>query len=355
MFKFNYKLAIASLLKQRGNTLINILGLTAGFVCFLFILLFVKDELNYDKHHEKASRIYRVLHILDFGDSGENSVSCPFPVGPALMEEYPDMIESYTRMFNWWGESYTLKYEDRVFNENSFVYVDSSFFTVFTYDFIAGNQETALNGPNKVVITESAAIKYFGSVGKAMNKTLKVNNDFSISVSGVIKDMAKQGHFEYDFLCSLSTFKAQNGGNINWWWANPAWTYIVFKENINPSSLKVHLTDFRDKYVPKDWQDKITFDIQTLLDIHLKSHLDSEIRQNGNVKNIYILSAIALIVILLACINYISLSTVISSLRSKEIGIRKVLGSAKKYLITQFISESFILMIVSFVLSFQTR
>lgn len=352
MFEFNYKLAIASLLKQKGNTLINILGLTAGFVCFLFILLFVKDELNYDKHHEKASRIYRVLHTLDFGDSGENSVSCPFPVGPALMDEYPDMIESYTRMFNWWGESYTLKYEDRVFNESRFVYVDSSFFNVFTYDFIAGNPETALDGPYKVVITESTAKKYFGNVADAMNKMLKVNNEFSILVTGVIRDMPLQGHFEYDFISSLSTFRAQNGGNIDWWWANPAWTYIVLKKNTSSADLKSNLPSFRDKYVPTDWQDKTDFDIQPLLDIHLKSHLNSEIRQNGNVRNIFILSAIAIIVIILACINYISLSTVISSLRSKEIGIRKVLGSARRYLITQFISESFILMIVSFVLSF---
>ncbi|HBF87052.1 MAG TPA: hypothetical protein DDX39_00310 [Bacteroidales bacterium] len=354
MLMFNHsiityiKVALRNLIRYKYYSIINISSLTIGLAAFLLISLFVKDETGFDKYHKNANRIYRVTSKYDNNGVGEIASSVAFPVGPTLEKELPTMISKSARFFNFQMIKNLVEYKDKSFNEKHFFFADSSALDIFDYKFIRGNSKTALDKPFSVIITESIAKKYFNEenpIGKQILSEKKLN----LTITGVIKDIPLQSHFRPDFIASMSTVRYIFRGMLpdNWVW-NPCWTYILLNENVSPEEIKEKLPGIISTYMKKEkGQEHFSLSIQPLTDIHLKSKLDYEISPNGNILYVKILSAIALFLILIACINYAKLATVISAKRAKETAIRKIHGANKWQLAALFLSEAVLLSFIS--------
>jgi putative ABC transport system permease protein len=337
-----FKITFRNIYKRKTYAILNILGLAIGIAGFLLISLFITDELSYDRYHSKADRIYRLVNVYDFEGVGENSVSSPFPVAKALKNDNPELIDNIVRVFNFQAPRSFVEYEENRFNEKRFFFADSTFFEIFDHQFVAGNPTTALNEQFSVVITESAAKKYFGKMDP-MGKVIKFEENMNLKISGIIKDVPEQSHFQFDFIASLSSVKQVFGGRYpNTWIWNPCWTYILLNENVRPEALEASFPGFIDKYFYDAEKDNISLYLQPLTDIHLKSHLDYEIEPNNSIISIYVLSALAIFILIIAIINYMNLSTATSSTRAKEVGIKKVTGAYRWQLFVQFIGESII-------------
>jgi len=351
MIKNYFKTTIRNLASRKTYTLINIFGLAIGIASFLIIYLFISDELNYDRYHTKAKNIYRLVNVYDFDGVGENSASAPFPVAFTLKDEYPAMITNIVRLFNFQAPRSFVEYEEKKFNEKYFFFADSTFFDIFDHQFIKGNPETALDENGSVVITESMARKYFGN-DDPLGKTLRFETSINLNVTGVVKDVPSQSHFRFDFIGSMSSLRSAFGGQLpkTWVW-NPCWTYMVLADNVNPEDLESKFHSFVQKYFYDAEKDNITMYLQPMLDIHLKSKLDYEITSNNNITSIYILSAIAIFLLVIAIINYMNMATATSASRAKEIGIKKVSGAFRLQLVRQFLSESIIMSFMALIIA----
>lgn len=336
-----------NLLKHKSHTLINILGLAIGLASFLIIYLYISDELSYDRYHKNADNIYRLVNVYDFEGVGENSASAPFPVAFTLKNDYPDMVKNIVRIFNFQAPRSFVEYEENKYNERHFFFADSTFFNIFNHEFIAGNPETVLDEINQVVITESMAKKYFGEENP-IGKTLLFETRLNLQVTGVIKDVPDQSHFKFDFIGSMSSLRQLYGGRLpqTWVW-NPCWTYLQLSDNVNPEDLEAEFPDFIQKYFFDAEKDNVSLYLQPLIDIHLNSDLDYEIAPNNDITTIYILSIIAVFLLVIALINYMNLATATSAGRAREIGIKKVAGAFHKQLVLQFIGESILLTYIS--------
>lgn len=353
MFKNFLKIAYRNFMRQRVYSMINTSGLAIGVACFLLIFLYINDELSYDRFHSKSDRTYRILEHFESDGVGEHSASQPFPVGPALVNDYPGQIDHMTRMFDFQSPFLALANRklDRSFNEPNVFFVDSTFFDVFDFEMIVGDKSTALDEPNAILITESMAKKYF-SDENPLGQIIDFQGERNLIVKGIMADAPHNGHFQFDFLISFSTLRAhyQDRTMERWYW-NPCWTYLVLNENTDPQTLTDMLPDFVQKYFQEGIRDDVTMELQPLTDIHLKSKLDYEIQANSNESNIYVFSAVAVFVLLIAVINFINLSTARATKRAKEVGIRKALGSLKKQLIYQFIFESILQTILALMIA----
>ena len=337
---------------RKSYSLINILGLAIGIASFLIIYLFISDELSYDRYHSKAKNIYRLVNVYDFNGVGENSASAPFPVAFTLMKEYPAMIKNVVRLFNFQAPRSFVEYEEKKFNERYFFFADSTFFEIFDHKFIKGNPETVLDENGSVVITESTARKYFGNEDP-IGKIIRFETSLHLHVTGVVEDVPGQSHFRFDFIGSMSTLRGQFGGLLpqTWVW-NPCWTYILLADNVDPADLQTEFPEFIQKYFYDAEKDNVSMYLQPLLDIHLKSKLDYEISANSSITSVYILSAIAVFLLVIAIINYMNMTTATSAGRAKEIGIKKVSGAYRFQLIKQFISESLIMSFLALIIAF---
>jgi len=362
MLKFNILIALRNITRNLKYTIINIGGLAIGLTCFIFIALYINDELKYDKFHTKSDRIYRVNRFYNSNDVQEDAATCSFPFGPTLQFDYPDMVEQVVRFYNGFARQTFIEYrkaDDEVvrFNETGFYLVDSTVFKVFSIKFLHGNPETALNRPNTIVISASTARKYFGD-DPALGKLLRLEESdrLDFEVTGVIDDIPSQSHFKVDMLASLSTMRQffGNGQLPQTWIWNPCWTYVLLSKGTTQSDLEAIFPDFYLNHYPDLSEQDVTLYLQPLTDIHLKSHHVYEMHPNSNIQYIYILSSIAAIVLILACINFMNMATAYSSDRAKEIGLKKVFGSLRSRITWQFINEtilqSFLAMLIAIVL-----
>jgi putative ABC transport system permease protein len=351
MFKNYFKIAFRNLIRFKAYSLINIFGLAIGIAACIFILLFVRDELSYDKFNKKGDRIYRVHSKGKILGNEFNLAVSPAPLGETMVSDFPEVIQSVRLNYN---ANMLIRYKENVFIETRFFWVDSTIFDVFTIPFIQGNPKTALNEPHTIVLTETTAKKYFGSEDP-IDKIMNMEDGTPYTVKGVIKDCPANSHFHYDMFASLSSW---GGGERNKFWvSNSFYTYILLKKGASASELQNKMPAFAEKYAGPQLQQVlgITFDeakkrgynyefiMQPLLGIHLNSHLDYEIEPNSDIRYVYIFSIIAVFILLIACINFMNLTTARSSIRSKEVGIRKVLGSNQIKLVKQFLTESILL------------
>ncbi|MBN1252011.1 MAG: ABC transporter permease [Bacteroidales bacterium] len=353
MFKSFIKLTFRKIFREKTYSLINIIGLSVGLASFIIIMLYVYDEYSYDKYHSKSDRIYRITSVIDAKGVGEESSSQPYPLGPKLLEEYPQYIENSVRFFNLQKSMFTVSYKDKTFNEKRFFYADSSVFDIFDFEIVKRKKNANFNDEFTIIITESTAEKYFEDTDP-IGKKLKIDNYFEFEVIGVIKDVKSQSHFKFDFLASFSSLKLLFGNDSeivkNWVW-NPFWTYILVKDNESAQKLEADMENFVKKYFDMGKNETFTLKLQPLTDIHLKSQLDYEIEKNNNEKYVNILVIIAILILIIAAINFINLATAGAANRAKEISIKKIVGASRFQLLIQFLTESIIMAFLSLIVA----
>jgi putative ABC transport system permease protein len=352
------KTAFRNLLKNKGFTAINILGLTLGLATCLLIVFYVADELGYDKFNKNFDRIYRVDEEVKYnGDLSQDAV-CPAPLAATLAAQFPE-IENTVRFRQ--AGTFRVRKGNQDIHEDQVTYCDNSIFKVFTLLMIDGNANTALLEPNSVVITESMAKKYFNRTN-VTGETLTFNDDRPFKVTGVIKDIPLQSHFRFDFYLSMPTL---NESRENSWLSSNFQTYLLLRPGAATAKISAALPKIIHDYVGAQLQaalhtsfadfekggNRFKLSITPLADIHLHSNKIAEMGQNGNIQYVYIFSAIALFILLIACVNFMNLSTARSAGRAREVGVRKVLGSPRKYLIFQFLTESVIVTISAAVIA----
>ncbi|HWK06584.1 MAG TPA: ABC transporter permease [Puia sp.] len=358
MFKNYFKTAWRSLRKNKTFSILNIIGLSIGVACSLLIALYVLDELSYDRFNTQADRIYRIDEQVKFGDFNYSGTWVPAIMGPTFAKDFKQ-IEQYTRLK--YNPNVVIRKGGESIREDRAVYADSSLFDVFTLEMIAGDKKTALQEPHSLVITESAARKYFSSLD-IIGKTVLVNDTVNYKITGVVKDIPRQSHFNFDLfmpVCELG--ERQNTSWINYNFQ----TYLLLKPGTDARGFEKRLNTAFQQYLSpqfgpllntsednfKKGGNYIKCSLMPLTDIHLYSHLEHELGINGSIRYVYIFSAIAILILLIACINFMNLSTACSANRAREVGIRKVLGSLKNNLISQFLVESFVACFLSFVIA----
>lgn len=349
MFRNYLLLSFRNIRKNKLFTVINVSGLAIGLSCALAILLYVTDELSYDRHFPNGDRIYRVIQ---HEQEGVEASSMPFPVNTTLMHDYPEMISSQVRLFNYQASTLAITLEQdsgrKAFNEPRFFFADSSFFTVFQLPVIHGNPSSALSGPGMVVLSQSTARRYFGNTNP-VGKTLKFEGRYDLTVTAVMEDIPANTHFKADFLCSFLSLNELFEKGIpekNWYW-NPVWSYVLLKDKSDAPELARQFPFFVEKYFHPSLKAEVTLFLQPLHKIYLHSKAEYEIGPMSDIRYVYIFSIAGIAILLIAAINFINLTTANSSHRNKEIGVKKILGAPRNNLTLQFLSESFILIGIS--------
>jgi putative ABC transport system permease protein len=365
MIKNYVTVALRALVRNKLSAFINIFGLALAISCSLLIYLFIRDELSFDQYNAKSERIYRVTRNFL---SPDGSVSLHLghvapPFGPLLENDFADFEEVVRTL----QSRFLLAYEDggeikKTFNEDNTFYAEPEIFKVFSIDVLKGNPEKALSDPFSIMLSEKTAEKYFGDE-EAIGKTLKVGNQFNYTVTGIFKDLPAQSHWHPALLASFSTLNdstiyGRKGLEQNWG-NNSFGTYILARHPLDISTIEKLFPAFIDKHMgfmakggdgimPSKWTNLF---LQKVTDIHLHSNLDSEVEANGSMAHVYMMGVIAIFIVLIACFNFVNLSTARASKRAKEVGLRKVVGAFKSQLIGQYLSESIIIALFALVVA----
>lgn len=361
MFKNYIKIAIRNLIKSPGYSFINIFGLALGITAFVLILLFISDELSYDKYHENSDDIYRVSREW-LNPDGETSLHLGHvapPFAELIKEDYPDDVLNAVRFFD---ISPLLSAGDKHLVQDRFFFADPEIFEVFSWEVIDGDLSTALQSPDGIVLTETMAKVYFGDqnpIGQALDFSYQ-GVEAVFQVNGVIADVPQNSHFKFDFLASMAPVTSFYGGYeamMQNFGSNNFSTYLLLSDQTNPDELEAKFADLMNKNFPSNMFDEgvqasdfMMLNLMPLTDIHLHSQLDSEIEANGNIEYVYIYIAVAIFILLIACINFMNLSTARSARRASEVGLRKVMGANRTSLIKQFMGESFLLAFLALIL-----
>ena len=347
MFKNYFKIAWRNLRKHKLYSSINIFGLTVGLGCCLLIAIYIMNELSYDRYNKNADNIYRIERTFLNPETGALSLELGAvapPFAPLLKNDFKE-IREITRVLPLGTAA--IKYGENIFNQENVYFTDENLVKIFDVDVTKGNAATALNDPFSMMITEQTAEKYFGK-DDPMNKVIRLNNQFDFKITGVYKAFPANAHLHPEVMVSFNTLKdTAIYGEENLmrnWGNNSFYTYLLLPDKYDPGKLESQFNAFQNRHIPREGRyqasDYSVLSLRKLTDIHLRSHTDSEIEINGDMKRVYIFSAIALFILLIACINYMNLSSARSMLRAKEIGVRKTAGAHKKELVAQFLWES---------------
>ncbi len=350
MFKNHIKLAWRNLIKNKAYLAINLTGLAVAMTCFLLLALFVQFEMSFDKHHQNSERIFRIVQQQK-GNSYQGTdmfAVAPLPLGEALLQDFPE-VESVTNLNV--GGALILK-DNQSFVQQG-LYTDSAYFDVFSTKVIEGNPGLALQSPDNILVTESLANTLFGNLSP-INQELTFGNGKTFTVKALIENPPKNQHFSYDFIVS---YKSQGyyQHDVGQWASNNYHTYLTLKKASQSKLLEDKMATYekitKPAYENQGFKFYPEYKLQPLEDIHLKSNVNVEISQNGNIKSVRLFALIAIIILVLAAINYTNLATAKSAQRAKEVGVSKVLGAKRRSLIIQYLSESLFLTFASLVLS----
>ena len=345
MLKNYIRTALRNVIKHKTYSIINIAGLAIGMACFILIALYIQYELSYDTFHVNGDQIYRiVLNPGNFVYQGRDGFNVtPAPLMPTLKAECPEIVH-ITRLYK---NSHFIQCEQKAFIENRFFYADPDFLRMFSFPLIAGNAENALDDPNSVLLTESMAKKYFGDVNP-VGKRITVDQTTNYIITGIIQNTPKNSHFIFDFVASFSTLYKQ--GNRMETWDNSCYqTYVQLVKNASISALHNKFDEITKKYKGADT--KSIFRLEPMQRIHLYGHRNFEIENNNDIRYIYLFGAIGLFILLIACFNYINISTSQAVKRAREVGLRKVVGASRTQLLRQFLSESAVFSFIGFFLA----
>ncbi len=360
MLKNYLKIAFRSLMKNKIYTAINILGLSVGLACCVLILLHVQDELSYDDFHPNKEQLYRVALERIYPEYTTLYAIIPSGFSEAFAQEIPE-VEKSTRLVGFPNFTNTVEYEDKVFEENYVFFADSNFFSVFDYEILQGDPDAMLKNPGTVILTESTAQKYFGDENP-VGKTIQVNNN-DTEVVGIMQDLPENSHMKFDFLSSSVNLGFLGQPNYTGF---SSYTYLELVPGADPQQVEAKIPAIVEKYASGQIQRELgisyeeytaagngyNYFLQPITDIHLHSNLQNEIRPNGSITYVYIFVSIAVLILLIACINFVNLATARSAERAREVGVRKVMGSDRAQLIRQFLTESVFISLLSLVVAF---
>lgn len=353
MFRNYLTIAIRNLLRHKGYSAINVLGLAIGMASCVLILLYVQDELSYDQYHEHKDRIYRIAESATTTGGSIEAAVTPAAWGPVLARDYPE-VERFTRIKPP-NSRWLIRSGDKRFYERYFVFADSSVFDVFTIPLLQGNPQNALTEPHTVVLSESMAGKYFGDENP-IGRVIHGDDLYEFTVTGIMRDMPGNSHFHFDFLASFATLAPntiyysdpddiQKSGA-----SHDLYTYLLLREGHTREEMESRFRPFLDRYLGELYASigiNANPYLQPLTEIYLHSDLDYEIRPNSDIRYVYIFTSLAVFILVIACVNFMNLSTARSARRAQEIGIRKVLGAQRIQLIRQFIGESVLLALIA--------
>jgi putative ABC transport system permease protein len=358
MFHNYIKVAFRNLHRQKLYSAINIIGLAIGITCVLFILFYVQYELSYDRYHEKADRIYRLAVSIRMGGNELERAIVGAPTAAALVTDFPEVAEA-VRLRT--GGNWYVRYGEKTYKETSFIFADANIFEIFSIPLLKGDPRTALAEPMAIVISQAAAAKYFGH-DDPIGKSLNFDSQMDAKVTGVFQDIPANSHFHWDFIGSMASAEKNL---VQEWTSLDVYTYLLLTEGADPSGLEAKFPAMVEKYCDQEFKaftgkvyaqlkesgTKWEYYLQPLTSIHLYSNLGFELEPNSDIQYVYIFSTIAIFCLLIASINFINLSTARSTKRAKEVGIRKVLGSARPQLIVQFITESVLMSVAALLLA----
>jgi putative ABC transport system permease protein len=356
MYKNYFKIAYRNLLRHKVYTFINLAGLAVGMACCLLIAFYVQDELSYDAYHEKGDRMYRVLHSWRPIKQGEAALPPPAPeefqvwgnapIAPALSADFPE-VQQVVRFTS--AKNYLFELGEKRFQEKEVLFMDSTAFGVFSWKLLQGDPQTALLAPNSLVLTKRLAEKYFGD-SNPMGQSIRLDNQFLATVTGVMEDVPHNSHFSFDALLSMTTFHQQWPEPFEWWGYVDYYTYFTVTEGTDIAKLQARTSDFLKRQGATE-ENGYTIHFEPLRDAYLHSQAQRQPGTTGNLSNLYIFASIALFILLIACINFMNLATARSADRAKEVGVRKVIGARQRGLVTQFLTESVLLSLLAGVLA----
>jgi len=349
MLHNHLKSIFRSIYRNKLQSFISVFGLTIGIGVSILIALYVQDEYSYDDYHEKADRIHRVVNNWKSGDEITPWARTSTPLAPAIIEEYADVEEAVRIRKN--PRTDLLAYGETKFYENTLYFADPSVFKVFSFGLEEGNPETALSDKYSIVLTRRMAQKYFGNEDP-IGKVLKYNNEYDLKITGVLKEVPANSHFHFDFLADFETVKEVLGERRtnNWFWFDLQ-TYVLLKEGVNYKLFETKLSELMGRKIPAEYAARFSYFLQPITSIHLNSDLKDELEKNSNESSSYILITTAIFILLMACVNFINLTTANFTRRSLEIGVRKVFGAHRAQLIRQYLFEAVILTFGSFLVS----
>jgi putative ABC transport system permease protein len=336
-------------MKNKIFSLINILGLSIGITVCMMIYVFIINEYSVDNFHKQGNNIYRVMR--GFNDNGTIR-KVPYlsgPYAPALLNDFKSEIKRAVRVN---PSNYLVSFDNKAFNEKNVYVTDSDFFQLFSFPLIKGNAATVLKDPGSVVLTETTAKKYFGSIDNAMNKVVEMDKQLQLKVTGIAKDVPSNSHLHFDLVVPISNYTGKDYFNV--WINNSMFTYVLLDPNVNEAQLEKKFPKFMDKYMGKDMENfgfQFTLSLVPLTDVYFDPESRFDSVKHGDKTVVYIFLSIAVLILLIACINFTNLSTIRAVERSKEVGLRKVMGALRNHLVWQFIGESILLTVISCILS----